>query len=94
MDAIVKLGGRMSIEHEARQWLIRMDADHPLSDAEKAALTEWMDRSARHRSELTRLAGFWSQANTLVHLIAGCEFRGTGREEKPKPPYPPRSSAS
>ena len=73
MTNVVRLDGRVSIEHEARKWLIRMDADERLSGTELEALKEWMDRSALHRNELTRLSRFWSQTNILTELIAGLE---------------------
>src|SRR5262249_9270681 len=64
---------RTPIEHEARKWLIRMDGDAPLTDADKAALREWMNRSPLHRSELARLARFWNQANILTELVGNLE---------------------
>lgn len=80
MSNVVRLDGRVAVEHEARKWLIRMDADKRLSGAELEALREWMGRSALHRNELDRLSRFWSQANILTELIAGLEFDRTGRE--------------
>jgi ferric-dicitrate binding protein FerR (iron transport regulator) len=62
---------RESIEQEAKQWLIRMDGDEPLTEAEKKALKEWMSRSAFHAGELTRLARLWSRANVMTELL-GC----------------------
>jgi transmembrane sensor len=58
----------MEIERQARKWLVRMDGDKPLSDAEKRALQEWMSRGVLHRQELLRLARFWKQANVLTEL--------------------------
>jgi transmembrane sensor len=65
---IVEFGARTSIERQAREWLIRMDGDEPLSNTDREALREWIHRSALHREELTRLAKFWSQANILTEL--------------------------
>lgn len=73
---------RTSIQRQARQWLIRMDGDQRLIDAERKALKEWMGRSALHRRELVRLVRFWNQANRLTELV-GCfgprDDRGGGR---------------
>ena len=68
MTNLVELGARTSIEHEAREWLIRMDGDEPLTEAEKHSLREWMARSPAHRAELTRLMKFWDDANILTEL--------------------------
>lgn len=68
MGNIVEFGAHTSIERQAREWLIRMDGDEPLSNADREALQEWIQRSALHREELTRLANFWSQANILTEL--------------------------
>ena len=45
-----------------------MDGDEPLTESDKDSLREWMARSPAHRSELTRLAKFWSDANILTEL--------------------------
>jgi transmembrane sensor len=68
MTNIVGFEARASIERQAREWLIRLDADEPLKDDEIVALREWMARSAAHRNELTRISSFWSQANVLTEL--------------------------
>jgi transmembrane sensor len=76
---IVEFGARTSIERQAREWLIRMDKDEPLSDAELAGLREWMARSPMHRQELRRLAKFWEQANVLTELAVALEPVGRRR---------------
>src|ERR1700761_9251110 len=58
----------MSIESQAREWLIRLDGDEPLSSAERQQLRDWLDGDPRHRRELTRLSRFWKQANVLTEL--------------------------
>ena len=80
MTNLVELGARTSIEHEARKWLIRMDGDEPLTEAEKHSLREWMARSQAHRAELTRLTKFWEDANILTTL--------TGEQVAPEGPSP------
>ena len=71
MAHVVKVCAWTSIQRQARKWLVRMDGDEPLAKAEKAALREWISRSALHRKELARLAEFWNQANILTELV-GC----------------------
>jgi len=70
---VVEFGTRTSIELQAREWLVRMDGDEPLTDAEKMALKEWMSRSAFHAGELTRIARLWKRANVMTELLAGIE---------------------
>ena len=57
-----------SIEAEARQWLIRLDSDTSLSQADRAALSEWAGRSPAHHQELVRISAFWNEANVLTEL--------------------------
>lgn len=71
MANVVEFGGRASIEHEARKWLIRMDSGEPLTEAEKDTWKEWLDRSPLHREEFTRLTQFWNEANILAQLKGG-----------------------
>ena len=73
MGNILEFGARTSIERQAREWLIRMDGDEPLSTSEKESLREWMNRSAAHREELIRIARFWNQANVLTELAPSLE---------------------
>jgi transmembrane sensor len=68
MTNIVEFEARASFEQQAREWLIRLDGDEPLTATERAKLQEWMDRSPLHREELRRLAKFWNQANVLTEL--------------------------
>jgi len=57
-----------SIEAEARQWLIRLDGDTPLSQVDQAALKAWAGRSPAHHQELVRISAFWNEANVLTEL--------------------------
>jgi transmembrane sensor len=66
---VVEFGARTSIEHQAREWLIRMDGDEPLSVSDREALREWMSRGAAHREELIRISKFWNSANVLAELV-------------------------
>jgi transmembrane sensor len=70
-EAIVTHGegsDQAAIQQQAREWLIRMDADASLSAEETAALCEWVARSPAHRAELQRIAVFWRGANILTEL--------------------------
>ena len=75
MTNIVEFSARDSIQQQARKWLIRMDGDEPLSEAERAALSDWMALSALHRAELIRLSKFWREANVLTRLVADVRVR-------------------
>lgn len=69
MDNIVQFEGRDTLEHEAREWLLRLDGDEPLSREEKQSLQVWMARSPAHQQELVRIAEFWDSANVLTELL-------------------------
>ncbi len=71
MENVGESGEWTLIQRQARKWLVRMDGDKRLTEAERKALKEWMSRSARHRKELARLAKFWNQANIMTELV-GC----------------------
>lgn len=84
MANVVELGAGMLVRRQAREWLVRMDGDEALSEAEREALSEWMNRSAAHREELVRLCRFWKRANILTELLVdvdedqGCEPKNAG----------------
>jgi len=65
---VVEFEARAAVERQAREWLVRLDGDSPLSDTEVDALREWLSRSSSHREELTRISKFWEQANVLTDL--------------------------
>ena len=70
---MLEFEARTSIERQAREWLVRMDGDKPLSEDEIEALREWMRRSVLHREELQRICKFWGQANVLTELAVCLE---------------------
>src|SRR5262245_63155931 len=87
MSTIVGFDSRAAIERQAREWLVRLDGDTPLSDDERATLRAWMARSSQHREELTRLARFWNNANVLTELAVPLECaadRGQPRDHRVK----------
>ncbi len=51
---------REQIEQQAAEWLIKLDGDTPLTDADKQALKAWMAQSPAHTYELESLGAFWS----------------------------------
>jgi transmembrane sensor len=79
VNNVVEFDVRASLERQAREWLIRLDGDAPLSGEERAALREWMSRSPAHRDELVRLAKFWNSANVLTELAVPLERAGDAR---------------
>ena len=96
MGSIVEFGARTSIERQAREWLIRMDGDEPLSTEEKGSLREWINRSAAHRRELIRIVRFWNQANVLTELAPSLEplaQEGSGRRMRRVAPIALAASA-
>lgn len=68
MKKVSHLVDRKIIEQEAADWLIKLDGDAPLSEAELASLKQWMARSPAHRKELLELNQFW-QNNVLTELM-------------------------
>lgn len=68
MKKVSHLVDRKIIEQEAADWLIKLDGDTPLNEAELADLKQWMGRSPIHRKELLELNQFW-QNNVLTELM-------------------------
>lgn len=68
MTSVSGFEARASIERQAREWLIRLDSDGPLTHAEVQALHAWLDSNPLHREEIRRLSRFWSEANVLTEL--------------------------
>jgi transmembrane sensor len=68
MTNIVEL--RSTIEQQAREWLIRLDADEPLSEEEARAFQEWWRRSPLRREELKRISAFLKQATRVLAELA------------------------
>jgi transmembrane sensor len=76
---VVEFEAQASIERQAREWLIRMDGDEPLTADEIHALREWMQRSVLHRQELERICKFWRESNVLTELAVCLESDGQRR---------------
>jgi len=65
MNNVVPLETPAAIEQHAREWVVRIDREEPLSEEEKATLREWMARSPSHAAALKRFARFWDQASIV-----------------------------
>lgn len=57
------------LESQAWDWIVRLDADEPLTEREKSNLTEWLSRSAAHVEQLKKLNEFWGNP-ILIELLA------------------------
>lgn len=68
MDNLRRFPDLGAIDHEAADWLARLDSDKSLSTSEKEALCEWMARSPAHREALANLNSFWAN-NILTELM-------------------------
>src|SRR5690242_13378646 len=79
-DNVIDFIDREAVEAQAREWLIRLDGDTPLTPAERESLQRWASQSAAHREELLRIAAFWSEADLLAEL-ATQQRRPHGRWE-------------
>lgn len=79
MSKVLEFEARASVESQARVWLVRLDADEPLSNEERAALRAWMTSHPSHRAELIRLSKFWRQANVLTELAVPIEHASRAR---------------
>jgi len=83
-DTIVHFPDRRTVEAEAGTWLIRLDGDMPLADAERAALQEWLARSPVNVSELRELASLWGKMNVLTELAVPLESRQSSGTASPE----------
>ena len=67
-EEVIDFPNRSAVDREAADWLIRLDRDRPPSDEERAALRDWLARSAVHRDALRELAELWGKMNMLTEL--------------------------
>ena len=56
------------LESQAWDWIVRLDADEPLTAREKSNLTEWLSRSSAHVEQLNKLNEFWGDP-ILLELL-------------------------
>ncbi|PHR61087.1 MAG: hypothetical protein COA43_05455 [Robiginitomaculum sp.] len=73
---------RLLIEDEAGAWLIKLDGDEVLSAEGRADLEEWLNRSPRHKKELSRQAREWEQLNVLTELSVPLGARESKRNAR------------
>ena len=59
---------RETLEEEACLWLIRLDGEGELSQAEREELQTWAAQSPAHQAELRRISKFWNDNNVLTEL--------------------------
>jgi len=65
------------IRSEARDWVLKFNADTPPADADIMALREWAKRSPTHRAELARATAFWCDADVLTALAVPTDANRT-----------------
>lgn len=80
MSKIVEFPDKNAIEEQAASWLVRMDADDPMTTVERRKLQEWLRRSPGHREELLRLARLWNQMNLLTELAVPLDAARSERQ--------------
>lgn len=68
MKNVVDMHAKKSNRDEAIAWMARLDSDKGLTDAEDAALREWLQGSMANRKAMHELAGMWDKANVLTEL--------------------------
>ena len=68
MDNIIEWPEESSIEEQAAQWVILLDSGEEFSEANKAALREWLSLSPEHAETLKKLNTFWAD-NSLTELL-------------------------
>lgn len=66
-DKVVEFPARESIELEAATWAAR-SGEADFSEADQAALDEWLAASERHRAAFRQFAAFWEDAAILREL--------------------------
>ena len=84
METHSELNTDQTINEEAAEWLIRLDGDSAITQAERQALGEWMARSPEHRNKLNRLAAMWDKLNVLTELAVPLEGAAPAKSAKPQ----------
>jgi len=67
------------IETEAGEWLVRLDGDTRLAEAELLKLRAWLDRSPAHCAELSNLLQVYDRMNILTELSVPLGRQGAGK---------------
>ncbi|HEY0281914.1 MAG TPA: FecR domain-containing protein [Rhizomicrobium sp.] len=77
-EKIVKFPDVSTVEAEAAEWIVRLDAGGPAEDY--ARFLEWQNRSPLHREAALRLTALWSQFDALKEFAA--PFPGAGERRQ------------
>ncbi|HET9048123.1 MAG TPA: FecR domain-containing protein [Chiayiivirga sp.] len=70
MNKIIDYPSDNAITQEASEWVICLDREGPIDSTQAQALREWVQRSPRHREEITRLAMLWGRMDALATLLS------------------------
>ena len=73
-EGVVQMSDSGSVKQQALDWLIRMDADKPLTKKEKSEFKQWLSLSEQHCQEFKSLSRFW-QSQALVQLLSELEAK-------------------
>lgn len=68
MSKIYPFSSREQIAAEARQWVVKLDSDLPLTAAQKRDFDAWLARSQAHREEFERVSSLWQLGDVLKQL--------------------------
>jgi transmembrane sensor len=66
------------ILEEARVWVIKFNADAPISGADVQAMQAWAKRSPAHRAALAEAEAFWCEAELLSQLAVPLQRKSDG----------------
>ena len=67
-----------NILEEARVWVIKFNADAPISGADVKAMQAWAKRSPAHRAALAEAEAFWCEAELLSQLAVPLQRKSEG----------------
>ena len=86
MNNLVEFSDHKAMEAEAAAWIARLDRGE-LSEEDRSAIRDWIDRSPEHYALISRLAGIWSDLDGLVEILAEVEPHTTtrGAHHGPRP---------
>lgn len=84
MENIVAFPDWEAIQNEAADWLVRLDSERELTEAELIELQAWIHRSPAHGEELQRLAEFWGDQSLVALPIPLSRLLDVAAEPEPK----------
>ena len=68
MKDFIKVTNPNTVEAEAAGWIARLDRGG-LSEDDRLALREWLDRSPEHYESLSRFAAIWKELDGLADIL-------------------------